>query len=252
MSAGIGTPQTLAEWEEKLTSVPGNAAFTGEDVAELPEPVQKYLRAAIRIGTPLVQGVHLTMRGSIKIGRWLPFRATQLINPHRGFIWKARVAGIIAGSDHYLNEEGGMDWKLAGLFTLAHADGKDASTSAAGRGGAEAIWIPTALLPRFGATWTATDDTHISVAHTIGDTSVEVHYALGPEGHIHSLVFDRWGDPDNTGTFCWHSFGGEITQYRTFNGLTIPSSGRLGWGFATDHWPHGEFFRYEITALHPL
>ncbi|MGH3742047.1 MAG: hypothetical protein ACRDT1_12020 [Micromonosporaceae bacterium] len=32
-------------------------------------------------------------------------------------------------------------------------------------------------------------------------------------------------------------------------GLTIPSSGRLGWFYGTDRHDEGEFFRYELTAL---
>jgi hypothetical protein len=43
------------------------------------------------------------------------------------------------------------------------------------------------------------------------------------------MVLDRWGDPDRTGTWAWHPFGGQITGYRCFAGLTIPSAGRLGW-----------------------
>jgi len=64
------------------------------------------------------------------------------------------------------------------------------------------------------------------------------------------VVFDRWGDPDETGSWAWHPFGGEITGYRSFaGGLTIPSAGRFGWRFGTDRWAEGEFFRYEITKL---
>lgn len=192
------------------------------------------------------------MRGSIKLGRWLPFQATQMLDPHRGFIWAARVAGVIVGSDQYIDGVGGTDWKLFGLFTVASAAGRDVSRSAAGRGGAEGLWVPTALLPRFGATWSATDDSHVSVQHALGDTPLDVSYNLHPDGRIQSLVFDRWGDPDNSGAFDWHPFGGEITGYRTFGGLHIPSSGRLGWHFGTDHWPDHEFFRYEITELQTI
>jgi hypothetical protein len=79
-----------------------------------------------------------------------------VLNPHHGFVWAARAAGVIAGSDRYLDGQGSldgqgrMDWKLLGLVTVAHADGQDVSRSAAGRAGAEAVWLPTALLPRFG------------------------------------------------------------------------------------------------------
>jgi hypothetical protein len=189
------------------------------------------------------------MRGSIKLGRWLPFRARQVLNPHEGFVWAARVAGVIVGSDHYLDGVGGMNWKLAGLVTVAQEAGPDVSRSAAGRGGAEAVWLPTALLPRFGVRWSAHDDTHITAHHRLGDTPIAVHCTLDPEAQIKSFVFDRWGDPDSTGRWAWHPFGGEITGQRTFSGLTIPSKGRLGWHFGTDRWPAGEFFRYEITKL---
>ncbi|WP_181578497.1 DUF6544 family protein [Arthrobacter sp. AQ5-05] len=251
-SSGRG-PQSQAAWEQRLKGEASHLdMFASEEIAELPEPVRLHLGAAIRPGTPLTPAVRLRMRGSIKLGRWLPFRSTQLLDPHKGFIWSARVAGIIVGSDHYLDGAGGMDWRLAGVFSIAHAAGPDASRSAAGRGGAEAIWVPTALLPRFGTTWSATDGTHISVRHVLGNTPVEVRYVIGMDGRIRTLVFDRWGDPDATGTFGWHPFGGEITAYRTFGGLTVPSSGRLGWGFGTERWPDSEFFRFQITDLQPL
>jgi hypothetical protein len=64
------------------------------------------------------------------------------------------------------------------------------------------------------------------------------------------MVFDRWGDPDSSGSFAWYLFGGELTGYRAFEGVTIPSGGRLGWFFGTDRWPSGEFFRSQITELH--
>jgi hypothetical protein len=46
--------------------------------------------------------------------------------------------------------------------------------------------------------------------------------------------------------------GGDVTGYRRFAGLTIPSEGRLGWFYGTDRWSEGEFFRYEITQLRLL
>jgi hypothetical protein len=63
------------------------------------------------------------------------------------------------------------------------------------------------------------------------------------------VVFDRWGDPDGTGTWDLHPFGGEVTAYATFGGLSVPSAGRFGWFFGTDRWSQGEFFRYRITEL---
>ena len=243
---------TMTDWENRLCGEPPEMVFSGEEFDGLPDPVRRYFEASIAPGTPLWTGVRLQMRGKILVGRWLPFRARQILNPHVGFIWAARVAGVISGSDRYLDGAGAMDWKLAGMLTVAHAKGTNVSASAASRAGAEGIWIPTALLPRFGVTWSAHDEAHITARHRVGSTSVDINFTLDPEGRLRSVVIDRWGDPDESGSWAWHPFGGDITGYRTFGGLTIPSAGNLGWHFGTDEWSAEEFFRYEIIDIQPI
>ncbi len=189
------------------------------------------------------------MRGAIKLGVWLPFKAREVVAPHRGFVWPARAAGLIAGADQYLDGIGAMDWKLAGIIPVARASGPDVSRSAAGRCGSEAAWVPTSLLPRFGVRWTAETDTHIVAAYQVDDTPIAVHHRLDDQGRPRSTTFDRWGDPARTGTWGWTRFGGEFSAYRTFDGVTVPSEGRLGWFYGTHRWADGEFFRYRITQL---
>ncbi len=167
-------------------------------------------------------------------------------------MWAARVAWLVSGADYYADGHGGMDWKLAGLKQLVRADGPDVSRSAAARGAAEAVWIPTALLPRYGVAWLAEDEHHIRASWTIDDRPFSSQYHIGDDGRIRSVVFDRWGDPDETGTWTIHPFGGEMTGYDTFGSLTVPSSGRMGWFYGTDRWGDGEFFRFQITDLQPV
>jgi hypothetical protein len=245
------TPR-LSQPEARLLEPPEPARFGAAELEGLPDPVQRHLAQAIAPGTPLVTSARLRMRGHIKVGRWLPFRARQVLNPHHGFVWTARAAGIIAGSDRYLDGVGGMVWRLLGLLTVAHAEGPDVSQSAAGRAGAEAIWLPTALLPRFEVRWSAGSDGRVTAGFRVGDIPLELQLRLDAAGRIASLVFDRWGDPDNRGTFAQRRFGGEFTGYRSLQGLTIPSQGRLGWFYGQDRWPAGEFFRYQITDLQPV
>ena len=244
-------PHTFNDWQLRLSGDAVTEAFSDAELESLPDPVCRYFRAAIAPGTLLERCVTLRMRGHIKVGRWLPFRARQVIDPAAGFVWAARAGGIISGSDEYLDGVGGMDWKLAGLFTVAHSEGEDVSRGAAGRGGAEGIWVPTAMLPRSGVTWKTKDDTHIVGSRMLGATPIDLELTIDDDGRITSLVFDRLGDPDRTGSLHWYRFGGEITGYRTFGGLTIPSAGRMGWHFGTDRWDEGEFFRFEITELAP-
>jgi hypothetical protein len=84
-------------------------------------------------GTPLAAAARLRMHGSIKLNRWLPFRASQIIAPGVGFLWRAHVAALIEGYDRSFGGEGELRWKLARLFTVASGSGPDISRSSAGR-----------------------------------------------------------------------------------------------------------------------
>jgi len=52
------------------------------------------------------------------------------VSPRCEVVWTARAAGVIAGSDRYLDGTGAMEWRLAGMVALAH--GTDVTRSAAG------------------------------------------------------------------------------------------------------------------------
>ena len=242
---------TLADLETRLLRPAGPDRFDPAELDGLPELVRRHLGLAIAAGTPLHTSARLRMRGSIKVGRWLPFRARQVLSPHHGFVWTARAAWLVAGSDRCLDGAGAMEWKLAGLVTVAQAEGADVARSSAGRAGAEGIWLPTALLPRFGVRWSAPEGDRVTAAFAVGETPVELDMRLDTAGRVVSLAFDRWGDPGGAGDFGWHRFGGEVTGYASFGGLTIPSAGQFGWFYGTDRWDEGEFFRHQITDLRP-
>ena len=238
------TADVTRELESRLLRPAGPERFGPAELDGLPEPVRRHLAQAIVPGTPLSTSARLTMRGRIKVGRWLPFRAREVLSPGSGFVWTARAAGVIAGSDRYLDGEGAMRWRLAGLVTVAAGEGPDVSRSAAGRAGGEGIWLPTALLPRFGASWSAVADDLVTAAFPVGETPVTLELRLDAAGRVVALAFDRWGDPGATGRFGWHRFGGQLTGHASFGGLTVPAEGRLG-------WDGDESFRYRITLLEP-
>ena len=173
--------------------------FSHTDLEGLPGPVASYFRAAVTPSTPLALSARLRMRGQIKIGRWVPFTARQLLSPHVGFVWAARAAGIVSGSDRFVDGHGEMDWRLFGLIRVMQGSGPDVSRSAAERAAAEAVWVPTALLPGSGVEWSAEEDGRLSACFQIADYPVRLDFSMTEEGLIRSVIFDRWGDPDGTG-----------------------------------------------------
>jgi hypothetical protein len=239
------------EVRRQLARPPAPAGFSEVELDGPPEVVRRHLEAAIGPGTPLATSALLGMRGQLRLGRWLPFQAEQVLSPHHGFYWAARVAGLISGFDRYLDGQGELQWKLLGVLPVTRAEGPNVARSAVGRAAGEAMWLPTALLPRFGVEWEAADDRHVMARFALDGVAVDLQYEL-EDGRIRSVVFDRWGDPDRSGVWRLYPFGGEVTGYRTFGGLTVPSAGRIGWFFGTDRWSEGEFFRFQLTHLEPL
>jgi hypothetical protein len=225
--------------------------FSRVEVDGLPESVERYLAASISLGTAIATAATMGMRGRIKIGRSVPFRAEEVLAPHRGFVWRARAAGVISGYDAYIDGRGAMQWKLLGLATVMRAEDGDVAKSAAGRCGGEALWLPTALLPRFDVRWSAESSDHIVASFDLDATPLEIHLRIDERGLPTTVVLDRWGDPDRTGSFGWHRFGGTITDHQTSNGITVPSTGSWGWHHGTDRWSVGEFFRCRVTAHLP-
>lgn len=236
------------EWQQLkqlAASRPPAPSFDADVLDTLPPAARRYLELAVEPGTRLALGVRLTMRGSLKLGRWLPFRARQLLVPTLGTVWVARVAGVITGSDRYVAGVGGMNWKLFGAIPVARADGPDVSRSAAERAAGGSIWAPTALARD--ATWTEEVIGRLRVTIDVDGHRVDLEHELDATGRLTGSSLRRWGDPDNTGTWSEHPFGVEVTSNRTFGGVTIPDRGRAGWHYGTDRWEDGVFFTYEIT-----
>jgi len=231
---------------------PGPGVFGEEDLTGLPEPVARWFRASIAPGTPHATAAELDMVGSIRLGRWVPMRARELVAPTVGFVWAARVGGIISGADHNLRGKGGMTWRLAGLVPVVRAEGPDVGRSSAGRAAAEGIWIPSALLPRHGVGWEAPAEHHLVATWTLGAVPVELHLHLDPAtGLTRTAVFDRWGDPERSGTWGGHPFGVEVVAHHRIGPYTVAAEGRAGWYPGDPRWatPAGEFFRYRMTTL---
>jgi hypothetical protein len=239
------------QWRDLADAQPPDGTFSRAAVAGLPEPARRWLTHAIADGTPLASCAELEMHGTIRIGRWRPFTARQVLRPSAGFIWKAtaRVAGVpVVGFDRYTAASGQMRWRLAGLVPVMSGADADITRSAAGRLAAEgAVLLPTSFrIPRWdgaSATW------------SIDGCEETVELDIGAEGTLRGVSMLRWGNPDGNpngnpdgGSFGRYPFGVTVDAERQFGGIRIPARFRAGWWHGTAREGEGEFFRAEITA----
>lgn len=212
------------------------AAITG-----LPEPARRWLAHAIAPGTPLWSCVELTMHGQIKLGRWRPFTARQLLTPPHGYIWAARtrVAGLpVTGYDRLGSGGGEMRWRLLRLIPVQNGSGPDVTRSAYGRLAGEIVLIPTAFRH---ASWSCGEHANTTVATwSFGDDTEAAELLLEPNGRLSEVRISRWGNPEGA-PFRRYPFGVRVEDESRFGGITIPSVFRAA-------WHEREFFRAEITG----
>ena len=237
------------DWDDLATPTRDSRPFDPGVLDGLPAPVIRWVRQAIAPGTPLQRSVRLTMHGEIRVGRWRPFSAEQVLAPPRGFV-RAATAGRwpprIRGFDRYSQATGEMRWRLGGAIPVMSAAGDDITRSAAGRLASELILVPAAALDP-AVSWHAVDEHRATADVRIGDVVLHVTIEVDDRGAVRSLWLPRWGNPDG-GAFAEHPFGGELGGEATYEGYTIPTTMRVGWGYGTDAWPNGIFFRAAIDV----
>ena len=259
-----GTPSTLADtaggiaaadveeaWERLARPTVSPPSFDPSMTESLPEPARRWLTHVIAPGTPLARVVRADMRGHIRLGRWIRFRAVQLHAPPAGFIWAARVGWgpvWIGGYDRYSDETGEMRWRLFSRFPVMSATGPDIDRSAAGRVALDALLVPTAWLQE-SVTWRTGDNDDTVVAEwRVNDQKVPVTLTVGPEGALRSLTIPRWAQPRK---HPWGEYpcGGTLADETDFDGVKLSRTMRAGYFYGTDKWdsPAGEFFRAEVT-----
>jgi hypothetical protein len=157
-------------------------SFDPAMVEHLPGPARRWLRHAIAPGTPLRRSVVLHQHGTIRLGSWRPFTASEALAPLEGFLWPVttHLFGLpIHGFDRYSHGTGEMRHRVLGLLTVMTATGPDIDRSAAARHTSEIIWAPAAALaPQIG--WRSEDDTRVTVLIPCGPWVFEPTLTRGP------------------------------------------------------------------------
>jgi hypothetical protein len=87
--AGVAARDVDEAWDRLARPAVSPPGFDPALTDSLPEPARRWLTHAIAAGTPLAKAVTVSMRGHIRLGRWIPFRAAQVNATPAGFIWAA-------------------------------------------------------------------------------------------------------------------------------------------------------------------
>lgn len=218
------------------TPVP-SGSITENDLADLPEPVRRYVTRAGAVGQPRVTRFRATWSGRIRGAPdepWMDFTAQQ-VNvvdpPARFFSMKARRSGLPVDVLHAFEDEGArMDVRLLSAVPLVRAEGGELTR-------AEtvtllndlAVLAPGALLdPRI--TWEAIDDRRARARYTIGSNTISAELIFSENGALVDFVSDDRSAASSDGTdFVRQRWSTPLSDERTFGPLRVASHGEGRW-----------------------
>jgi len=214
-----------------------DATVSPADFEGLPTPVRRYLQSAIPEGRALVDTAQIEQTGQLRTGDasspWYPFSATHHVTvAPPGFLWDAtvRFAPLVTVSvrDSFRDGEGAGAVSLWGVVPLDATGTSPALVEAQlQRYLAEAVWYPTALLPREGVQWEPVDDRTAEATVECGGVSASLTFAFDGdevtrvEGERYRRIEDGFERTPWTGRW---------DDYQRRDGLHVPLSGEVVWG----------------------
>ncbi len=222
------------------------------DLAPLPPPAQRFLRATGVVGSLRPRSMRITFEGSIRgfDGPWMPFTTVQVNTfdePARIFWIDATMKGIPTKGLHaYENGTATMLIKLLGMVPVMEAHGPEMDQ-------AETVtWLndlclfaPGALLdPRI--TWIPVDDHSAKATFSHRDIAISAVLVFDAADRLVDFISDdRYAMQDDTAVRM--GFSTPARDHRLINGLLLPGYGEAVWLRSDGPYPYGRFTVRSVT-----
>ena len=233
-------------------TVEGTRALQGQritdaDLAPLPLPVQRFLRATGVVGTVKPRNMRIAFEGRIRgfEGPWMPFTSVQtnrFDEPARFFWIDAMMKGIPTKGLHaYENSTATMLIKLLGVVPVMEAHGPEMDKAETVTWFNDlCIYAPGALFdPRI--SWADVDDHSSKATFTNGGLSISAILVFNAEDRLVDFISDdRYAVTEGNSKSM--RFSTPLRDHRAINGLILPGYGEAVW-----HRPEGPFVYGEFT-----
>ncbi|MEO6018373.1 MAG: DUF6544 family protein [Polaromonas sp.] len=231
------TQAQMARLEAARLPMPGGR-YDAREVDTLSAPVQRYFRAVLQDGQPLIAAATFKLAGRFNMSttgeQWKPFTSTQRAVTHRpGFLWNGRVSilpGLAARvHDSYIAGVGALRAAMLGLVTVAEVQGGgEIARGELMRYFAEMVWYPTALLPSQGVHWLAVDARSANATLADGPLTLTLLFRFDDDGLITSVHADARGAGVGKDMVMlpWEC---AMADYQMRDGMRVPTRGEAAW-----------------------
>jgi hypothetical protein len=240
--------------------------YNSFDLSNLPAPVQRYLRAALKDGQRVITSAKFSHAGTFNMSvaepAWKPFTSNQTVVVNRpGFVWDARVNMFpfisVNVHDAYISGEGSLQASILGLFdvakmndaeAIAKGEMKRAEAMAQGellRFLAETPLYPTSLLPHKGLKWEAIDDHSAQITLTEEKLEVTMIFRFNKNDLIDTVWAAARGRSSGN-IVDYMPWQGRFWNYAERSGMMVPLEAEVEW--LTPEGPK-PYYRGKLTEI---
>jgi len=225
--------------------------ITEEMTEDLPLPVKRWLKNSGVIDREIIQTVYLEQKGLMRLKpeqkEWIKSEATQYFTTHKpSFLWsvKTSMKGLpVVGRDLFKDGQGKMEIKLMGLLPVVDVYGNSKiNQSTLQRYMGEIIWFPSAALSPY-IKWEPIDENCVKATMSYNGTVGSGIYYFNEKGEPIKFVTKRYKDINDEKPTEWMA---EIIEYRTFDGIKIPSKIEASWILKEDKFTWYKFEIYNV------
>jgi hypothetical protein len=209
------------------------------EMADLPEPVQRYFDHVLKDGQPYISFVRLTHDGLFKMSLrkdWVKIKGEQYFTTQNpGFIWKGTTSMFVA-RDMYIADKGRLIATLFSLYNVVDAKGEQYNKGELQRWLAESVWFPTNLLPGNNLQWHAIDSLSAKLTYNYKGQSLLFIVRFNDTGEITQMETKRYMDENKLETWIC-----KMHKYENKNGIIIPTEAEALWRLEKGDFTYAKF-----------
>ena len=238
------------EVDQMFAAAKGDRRVVSEDdLAGLPQPVQRWLRASNVVGSAYPVTVRLTQQGEFRMGEgrgWMPFSAEEYYTTDPpSYVWRVRfkMAPLLAvsGRDRYAEGRASIQMRMLSVIPVANDSGPELNQGAMLRFLNETMWFPAAILSPY-ITWEGRDDHSAVATMSYAGTTASATFIFDDLGRLRDMTAERF-DNAKKAILPWST---PITDYAELAGINVPVQGTGVWHYDTGQFP---YIRLRVTGI---
>jgi hypothetical protein len=238
----------------KHTDSVAESLLTREAIAQLPEPVQRYIIYSGAINKPVLTNFKIKFEGQIRSDQksaWMPFTTEQynfLDPPTRLFFMKATMKKLPVGGYHaYKDGAAIMDIRLLSFFKVQYQAGREMDIAETVTWFNDlCLFAPAGLIDKR-IQWEAIDSLSSKATFTHRNITISAILYFNNKGELINFISDDRYQIISEQDRKLVRFSTPVKNYTDFSGHKSPAYGEAIWNLPAGDLCYGQFNTLEVT-----